>query len=100
MRIIHQLEASARIARGMISLPCSLPRRKARPLAIFVYTHTSINDKSNIQAIALVSKAHSYRRAFFSKNSKSLEIIVDMYQYTEAFCHYSWNSPKQKYQVG
>ena len=31
---------------------------------------------------------------FFQK-FQSLEIIGDMYWYTEAFCHYSWNSPEE-----
>ena len=32
----------------------------------------------------------------FFRNFQSLEVIGDMYQYTEAFCHYSWNSPEPK----
>ena len=32
----------------------------------------------------------------FSHNFQSLEVIGDMYQYTEAFCDYSWNSPEAK----
>ena len=32
----------------------------------------------------------------FFQNFQSLETIGNMYQYTEAFCHYSWNSPEQK----
>ena len=32
---------------------------------------------------------------FFSQNFLSLEIIGNMYQYTEAFCHYSWNYPEE-----
>ena len=40
-------------------------------------------------------KAHSYRRACFPYFPK-LKIVGDMYQYTEAFRHYSWNSPEAK----
>ena len=32
----------------------------------------------------------------FFCNFQSLEIIGDMYQYTEAFFHYPWNSPEPK----
>ena len=32
---------------------------------------------------------------FFFQNFQSLEIIGDMCRYTEAFCHYSWNSPEE-----
>ena len=32
----------------------------------------------------------------FLHNFQSLEIIGDIYQYTEAFCHNSWNSPELK----
>ena len=40
-------------------------------------------------------KSDSYQRAIFH-NFQSLEIIRNMYQYTEAFCHYSWNSSQEK----
>ena len=43
----------------------------------------------------IIRLAHSYRRAFFH-NFRSSEIIGDMYQFTEAFCHYSENSPEAK----
>ena len=33
-------------------------------------------------------------RGLFPQNFQSLEIIGDMYQDTEAFCHYSLNSPE------
>ena len=32
-------------------------------------------------------------------NFQSLEIVGDLYQYSEAFCHSSWNSPEEKKQV-
>ena len=34
--------------------------------------------------------------SFFLHNFQTLEIIGGMYQYTKAFCHYSWNSPEAK----
>ena len=53
--------------------------------SVAVGSCTRISDRQYF----LLKKAHSYRRSFFSEFSQVLEIVGNMYQDTEAFCHYS-----------
>ena len=71
-----------------IKLHLMLTGRKNELMKINTLKTTVRKNRMNLRFILIGER--------FFHNFRSLEIIGDMYQYTEAFWHYSWNSPEPK----